>query len=194
MAATLQQLSRDDLGTLWRDRMPQDFPKEEIKPLSLLLSLYDRGQNRTFALTDGGETLAYAILEVPDRGDVWLLDYLAVSSAARGRGLGSRVLSLLPAVLPDARAVMAEIERIDCAPDADALEVRTRRKRFYLRNGLRETGVFTRADGGIDYEILSLACRSHAVGGDAADAMENIYRTFFRPGEYTILSPEHACL
>ena len=93
MAATLQQLSRDDLCTLWRDRMPQDFPKEEIKPLSLLLSLYDRGQNRTFVLTDGGEALAYAILEMPDRGDVWLLDYLAVSSAARGRGLGSTVLS-----------------------------------------------------------------------------------------------------
>ena len=89
---------------------------------------------------------------------------------------------------------MAEIERIDCAPDADAFEIRTRRKRFYLRNGLRETGVFTQADGGIDYEILSLACRSHAVGGDAADAMENIYRTFFRPGEYKIFSPEPASL
>ena len=194
MQSRLKPLGRDDLIRLWHEQMPLDFPREEIKPLPLLLSLYDRGQNRTFALTDGGDTLAYAILEVPDRGDIWLLDYLAVSSAARGRGLGSTVLSLLPASLPGARAVMAEIERIDCAPDADALETRTRRKRFYLQNGLRETGIFTRADGGIDYEILSLACRSHAVGGDAADAMVNIYSTFFRPGEYEILAPEPACL
>lgn len=194
MQSRLKPLGRDDLIRLWHEQMPLDFPREEIKPLPLLLSLYDRGQNHTFALTDGDDTLAYAILEVPDRGDIWLLDYLAVSSAARGRGLGSTVLSLLPASLPGARTVMAEIERIDCAPDADARETRTRRKRFYLQNGLRETGIFTRADGGIDYEILSLACRSHAVGGDAADAMENIYRTFFRPGEYMIQSAASKCL
>lgn len=193
MAATLQQLNRDDLCTLWRDRMPLDFPKEEIKPLSLLLSLYDRGQTRIFALTDEQDILAYAILEIPDRGDVWLLDYLAVASRLRGQGLGGVILSQLPGALTDARAVLAEIERIDCAPDDTAHDIRTRRKRFYLSNGLLETGVYTQADGGVDYEILCLPCAEPVLGRSAAEAMEHIYSTFFTPDAYRIRSGEPVC-
>ena len=186
MQPTLQEIDREGLAALWHGQMPQDFPREEIKPLPLLLSLYDRGQTRAFALTDGGRTLAYAILEIPDTGDVWLLDYLAVARDMRGKGLGTRMLSLLPDSLPGVRAVLAEIERIDCAPDDAAWETRTKRKRFYLGNGLSETGVFTRADGGIDYEILCLACSAGVSGADAARAMERIYATLFAPGTYEV--------
>ncbi len=186
MQPTLKEMSREELITLWHEQMPQDFPREEIKPLPLLLRLYDRGQTRVFALTDKGQLLAYAILEIPDTGDVWLLDYLAVVRGLRGTGLGSRMLSRLPGQLPGARAVLAEIERINCAPDEDAWGVRTRRKRFYLGNGLSETGVFTRADGGIDYEILCLPCAARVGGADAARAMERIYATFFAPGTYEV--------
>lgn len=186
MQPTLQEMDREGLCKLWNEQMPQDFPRGEIKPLPLLLSLYDRGKTRVFALTEQERLLAYAILEIPDEGDVWLLDYLAVTRENRGTGLGSRMLSLLPERLPGARAVLAEIERIDRAPDGDAWAVRTRRKHFYLSNGLTETGVYTRADGGIDYEILCLSCRAGVTGADAARAMERIYATFFSPDEYAV--------
>lgn len=194
MQPQLETQGRDGLCAIWHNSMPLDFPQEEIKPLSLLLSLYDRGQCRVFSLTEGGSILAYAILEIPNQGDVWLLDYLAVTKASRGRGLGSTLLSSLRGVLPDIRALMVEIERIDSAPDSAARDIRERRKRFYLHNGLVETGIYTQADGGIDYEILSLPCQGSVVGGAAAEAMERIYQTIFSPGTYAVHPPVPTCL
>lgn len=189
MSYHLRTIDREGLISLFHGRMPLDFPEAEIKPLSLLLSLYDRGLNRSLVLSDGTQSLAYAILEKPLFGDVWLLDYLAVDGEARGRGIGSEVLSRLPAAVPEATAILAEIERIDAAEDEESRETRIRRKRFYLRNGLDETGVYTRADGGLDYEILSLPCRAHLTEDDVRAAMRRLYETLFPDGDYAILDP-----
>lgn len=189
MSYHLRPLDREGLVALFRERMPLDFPAAEIKPLSLLLSLYDRGLNRSLVLSDGTQSLAYAILEKPLHGDVWLLDYLAVDRDARGRGIGSEVLSHLPAAVPEATAILAEIERIDAAVDEESHMTRVRRKRFYLRNGLRETGICTQADGGLDYEILVLPCRASVTGGAACAAMRRLYETLFPDGDYAIFAP-----
>lgn len=81
---------------------------------------------------------------------------------------------------------MGEIERIDQAQNAEELQTRTRRKQFYLKNGFCETGIFTKADGGIDYEIICFSIRKELRDGEAACAMRNIYETFFAEGEYAV--------
>lgn len=189
MSYQLHILDREGLVTLFYERMPLDFPAAEIKPLSLLLALYDRGLNRSLIFSDDTQSLAYAVLEKPLYGDVWLLDYLAVDRDARGRGIGSEVLARLPAAVPEATAILAEIERIDAAEDEESRMTRIRRKRFYLRNGLKETGVYTQADGGLDYEILVLPCRENVTGDAARTAMRRLYETLFPDGDYAILDP-----
>ena len=79
-----------------------------------------------------------------------------------------------------------EIERIDQAQNAEELQTRTRRKQFYLKNGFCETGIFTKADGGIDYEIICFSIRKELRDEEAACAMRNIYETFFAEGEYAV--------
>ena len=71
-------------------------------------------------------------------------------------------------------------------PHAEELQTRTRRKQFYLKNGFCETGIFTKADGGIDYEIICFSIRKELRDGEAACAMRNIYETFFAEGEYAV--------
>lgn len=187
-AYSLRPLTWPQLYRVYTTRMQEDFPPEEIKPLALLERLYAEGVTRAFGLFDAEDRMpAYAIFEKPASMDVWLLDYLAVDKNARGSGLGSLMIQLFEAVLAtDVRAILLEIERLDCASDEAQAAVRVRRKRFYLKNHLYETGVFSVADGGMDYEILCLPLRAPLTMQETAGAMEVIYRTFFTEGMYAV--------
>lgn len=183
----IRRLGWSEIEKIYSLNMQEDFPAGELKSLKLLKSLYDKGSNAAYGLYDDEQKLkAYAIFEKPDKGNVWLLDYLAVNSSARGGGFGSRFLKEIGGLLEGVDSVMAEIERIEMAQDDVQREIRERRKRFYLKNGLIETGVYTNADADMDYEILCLPVKKQVSGKEAAEAMKNIYDTFFEPGTYEI--------
>ena len=192
--ATVRELTWQETEALYRTQMPSDFPREEIKPLSLLRALHDRGRNKTFAFSRAGDLLAYAMFELPETGSVWLLDYLAVVREARGLGIGGEFLRRFPVLVQGADAILAEIEQPAWAASPAEREKRERRKRFYLKNGLIETDVCTRADGGVDYEILCLPLRTAPRGQEAADAMERLYKSFFSPQTYEVFPPCPALL
>ena len=86
----------------------------------------------------------------------------------------------------DVDAVFLEIERIEKAEDEEQRLIRERRKSFYLKNGLKETNVFTVADGGLDYEILCLPVQKQIAGQSAGEKMNQIYETFFEEGSYEV--------
>lgn len=191
---TVRELTWRETETLYRTQMPLDFPPQEIKPLAMLRSLSTRGLNKTFVLSQNETLLAYAMFELPSEGQVWLLDYLAVVREARGLGIGGDFLHRFPALARDADAILAEIEHPARAESPAEREKRERRKRFYLKNGLIETDVCTRADGGVDYEILCLPLHRALRGQEAADAMERLYKTFFSPRTYEVFPPCPALL
>lgn len=185
----IKQLEWQQIEELFHTNMQEDFPAEEIKPLSLLSHLYEQQICRAYGFYDesGTKRLAYAIFDKPNVGNGWLLDYLAVDKNARGGGIGSRVLKEIRETLKEAEAILLEIERLDEAENDAQKTERVRRKHFYLKNGLVETGVYTVADGNIGYEILCLPIQKEVVGARAAKAMQNIYEMFFKKGEYQIL-------
>lgn len=185
MKEQFSEIDFEGLKNLHSGRMRQDFPPEEIKPLELLKKQYQKGQCKAYVLSEGGEQKAYAIFQIPDRGNVWLLDYLAVSPKERGKGFGSKMISAIKNNVP-ADAVMLEIERCDLALTAKEEETRRKRKAFYLKNGVSETGVTTVADGGIGYEILCLKNGEKMTKESAADAMFALYETLFEKGEYSV--------
>lgn len=185
MTERLRELNFEELKKLYAGRMQNDFPFSEIKPLELLEKQYKRGQCKAYELILGGEPKAYAVFQIPDEGDAWLLDYLAVISSERGKGYGSKMLSAIKTDLP-AGAVMLEIERTDLAANGEELETRTRRKAFYIKNGVTETGVTTVADGGIGYEILCIEKGEKKDSAHYANAMLKIYETLFKKGEYSV--------
>lgn len=187
----VRQLSWEETKYLYNTNMQQDFPTLEIKPFGMMEDLHRKGLNESYGLWKENETelSAYAVFEKAHQGNVWLLDYFAVDREKRGLGLGSIFLDQLRAVLKDGAAVDAvflEIERIEKAEDEEQRLVRERRKSFYLKNGLKETNVFTVADGGLDYEILCLPVQKQIVGQAAGEKMNRIYETFFAEGSYEV--------
>lgn len=125
------------------------FPEIERKPMSLIETLSAQGKMEILAIVEEGKFLGLAINMMA--GELALLDYFAIVPERRGGGVGSRSLKLLLERFCD-RKYIFEIEKQDAQAE-NALE-RKRRKEFYLRNGLRETGIFVNVYG-TDFELLT---------------------------------------
>ena len=67
-----------------------------------------------------------------------LLDYFAIEKSFRGQNLGTEALALLKKRY-EGRRFFLEIELSELEGPGQGLRIR--RKQFYLRNGMKETGV-----------------------------------------------------
>jgi len=99
-----------------------------------------------------------------------------VEKSLRDQGLGSRFLqALIGGPLRDLNCALLEVDDPDYAPDPYEKEIRRHRLRFYLNNGLKDTGarvvVFH-----VEYRILALPVGRIPVGEDALNAYLSIYR------------------
>lgn len=125
------------------------FPKQERKPFALVRHSVRRGRMVLFAQWEGAQLLGFAAV-IPFE-DLVMVDYLAVSKQARGKGTGSQLMQQVCGHYADKKVVLL-IERLD--EQADNAQQRIARRRFYLKNGFASTGLFTSGAGG-DMEVLS---------------------------------------
>ncbi len=142
------------------------FPEDEKKPFDYMMSLVREGKMEILAIEEDG-TFAGLCITVAGGNDTFILDYFAVSKERRSAGIGGRALKLLLDNYRDKKLIF-EIEKPD--PAADNAVDRDRRKSFYLRNGVKETGVFANVyntdfelltnDGNLNYEEYVDALRS----------------------------------
>lgn len=132
----IQQLSSKELLEVYRDTAPAHFPADELKPVSAIEALLEKGSYIGLGLFDKAEHLmGYALfLTVPDL-DVILLDYYAILTSYRDLGLGSIFLQKIRVHFHDFRGILIETEDIDCASNEEELSERTRRNDFYRKNG-----------------------------------------------------------
>lgn len=125
------------------------FPKEEKKSWDLMEGLAEEGKMELLAVTEDDRFVGLA-LNMLD-GDLALLDYFAISPKLRCGGFGGRTIRCLLEKFAGKKYIF-EIEKQD--PQAENAEDRRRRKQFYLRNGLRETGLFVNVYQ-TDFELLT---------------------------------------
>ena len=112
------------------DLYDKAFPEQEKKPLQVMENLVADGKMEQ------------------DRA---LLDYYAIVPEKRNYGYGSRGLEALLKKFKNHKYIF-EIETQD--EKAENAEERKKRKAFYLRNGLQETGLFVNVYD-TDFEILT---------------------------------------
>lgn len=130
------------------------FPAAERKPFEIILEKRQEGAVEILALeTEDGEFRGLAISVLYK--DMVLLDYFAVSPKQRGHGTGSAALRLLKQRYADKRFFL-EIERTGVEAE-NALQ-RSRRKEFYLRNGMTVTPLLVELFG-TEMEILTASCQ-----------------------------------
>jgi len=128
----LQLLNKDGLTAVYQNEMVADFPKAELKPLSAMLRLMDLGRYDPLAAIDGGETVGYAMMWLPQDRTGALLEYLGVLRGRRNGGLGGQILELLAARYGQLFGE-AEAPGPDASPEEN--DLRRRRIAFYQRNG-----------------------------------------------------------
>lgn len=150
----MEKLEPGQIREIYRKRILRDFPRDEIKPLQVILNAEKRGRYLCMGLRDEEEITAYAFfVTLPDCA---LLDYYAVREDLRGQGTGSRFLqAMIPHLKELFSCVLLESEDPEKARNAGDMETRSRRLRFYLKNGLADTGI-TACVWGVDYRILAL--------------------------------------
>lgn len=112
------------------------FPRAERKPFLMMKRMAKKGKMEMLVLLDEGKTIGLAV--TVRYQDIVLLDYFAIARSCRGKAYGSEALKMLKERYKEQRFIL-EIE----LPDEHAWNQneRIRRKKFYLRNGMLETGV-----------------------------------------------------
>lgn len=111
------------------------FPAAERKPPAFLAGAAGRADYRLLAICANERMAGFAAVYAPPRGQVHLLEYMAVEPALRGRGVGA---ALFKAVTHRCAGtpLLLEVESEEAGSGADAL----RRKAFYRRMGCRQLG------------------------------------------------------
>ena len=140
----VQLLSLPQVRDLYAERMVRDFPRNELKPLSMIERALARGDYACYGAARGEEVLAYAFFVLQRDGEARcaLFDYYAVRADLRDHGVGSAFIqALIEGPLAGLDCVLLEVDDPAFAPNARELEIRNRRLDFYLRNGLSDTAV-----------------------------------------------------
>ena len=166
----LEILSERELETLYRQRVREDFPPDELRPFSSMQYLLKQNAYRCYVYREDGEIRAYAML-ILSHG-VALLDYFAVAPHCRGQGVGSRFLRELKNSSREFQVpyVLIEAESEESAETPEQLTERQRRFRFYNNCGCILTPVFSFLFG-VEYQILLLPL------GDALPDSETVRKT-----------------
>lgn len=176
-------LSYDDAAKLYTGVLADDFPPEELRPLTWMEPLMASGAYRAYLLCDGETPVAYAFLCKSPSENIYLVDYLAVFAPYRGKGVGTALLAALRSELSAADALLFEVDHPDFS-DSEAERIkRERRIAFYQRGGAMDTGVRT-CVWGCEFQVLCLPRAESLPGGDLAATLDGIYRIMFPPDFY----------
>ena len=183
---SMETLSFARIRALYRERMTQDFPPDELKPLSMIELAYSLGEYVCYGAVSGDEILAYAyFVKLKEQGRPYaLFDYFAVKQELRGQGVGSRFLqALIAGPLREMDCVLLEVDDPVCADTPEEAVKRSRRLAFYLRNGLRDAEVKATVYG-VQFKILALPVGRLISKAEAKEKYAALYRALMPPKLY----------
>ena len=180
MGHCIEELSLTEVRCLYKERMVYDFPENELKPLNMIEASLARGTYSCLGMkNEEGAILAYGFFVrlTREKEEIRLFDYLAVRQDLRDKGLGSAFLQELSRRhLKDTVLLLLEVDDPARAPGPEEKRHRERRLSFYLRNGLRDTGVTARVFGA-DFRLLEFPLSSIHAPLEISGAYEALYRS-----------------
>ena len=172
----LQKMDKEQVQNVYENHMKKDFPADELKPLSFIFTMMERGVYDCLGFYEGGELKAYAFFVMDFRWQVGLLDYLAVCEPYRGVGIGGKCLTEMKVYYKDKKGILLECEKVEKAKDMEETRMRKRRIEFYVGNGCVETKVCSRLFG-VEFTILYLPVREAKI--EVFEELDRVYREMF---------------
>ena len=168
-------LTLPEVRELYRKRMKNDFPGNELKSLAVIEKVFSEGRYLCYGIREGTDILAYAFFVLTE--DLYMLDYFAVRKDRRGSGIGSGFLKALNSrCLGEAACVLVEVDDPFFAGNAEEKKTCERRPAFYLGNGLLDTGARARTFGA-DFLILEFPKGKLHSRAEADEFYSRIYRS-----------------
>lgn len=139
----LKNMSILDIVNTYNEHMVRDFDSEELKPIDKIKSLFKEDKYIGLGLYEGDDLYGYAFFASDDDKKMLLLDYLAVVSEHRSKGLGSDFIGQIKEFLTDYTGILAEVEDPRKFANEDDKLMKEKRVNFYLKNGLRKTSFYS---------------------------------------------------
>ena len=168
-------LTLPEIRELYRKRMKNDFPGNELKSLAMIEKVFREGRYLCYGVREGADILAYAFFALTE--ELYMLDYFAVKKDLRGSGIGSGFLKELNSYcLREAACVLVEVDDPFFAGNDKEKKICERRLAFYLGNGLLDTGARARTFGA-DFLILEFPRGKPHSQAEAGEFYSRIYRS-----------------
>lgn len=169
----LQRLDENQITKLYQEHMVVDFPKDELKPLNMILKSVQEGFYDCFGLFENEKIVGYTFMVKQENS--YLIDYIAIFPEHRNKGVGANLLTLIDDYLGDADRIIGEVEDPAYTADEEQKTLQTRRLGFYLRNNCYDTGLRVECFG-VKFIILEAGnkkCRDK-------DEVWDLYSLFYK--------------
>lgn len=167
----IRHLSPLELKTIYHQHMKDDFPADELKPLTSIEHQMKKGQCFCLGYAIEGKLCGYAILEHCHFNRCLLLDYFAIFHELRATGLGSQFLQELLLYFKDWQAILIESETVTNSTSAKRLT-------FYQRCGARITSIQVHLYH-VDYHILILMIQEEMADEQILTALQQLYQAVY---------------
>lgn len=125
------------------------FPKNERMPFPMMVAM-SKLWNTDFLGFYEGDTLCGFVYLAHNSKIVFVM-FLAVDKTLRSKGYGSAILQEIQNKYPNKKIIIS-IE--PCDPKCPDIELRKRRKDFYMRNGYKETGYLMKLNSVVQEIII----------------------------------------
>ena len=134
-----RNLSISDIEFIYKNYMINDFPKDELKPLSMIKKSISKNQYVCLGIYSHEELSGYAFFVCLDK--FCLLDYFAILSDRRGTGIGSSFLELLKNEMSEfdivkSIHVMKSLKHIQVFIKVFFLQQHTKNSSIYMNSNL----------------------------------------------------------
>ncbi len=162
---SIRRLDFEELCLLHKNCIQRDFPKNEVRPLSMVKRLAKKGLYIAYGAYNENVLIAYATFFNLPNGSVVLLDYLAVQPQHRGKGIGSSFFkefkSIVKSEFTNAKLIAIECENPEFSTTNKEKLIREKRIAFYKQNGARLTNSKLYAFG-VNYNLLALQLENNS--------------------------------
>ena len=140
------KLKNTDVKDIYFD----SFPKNERMPFLMMVAMSKLWNTEFLGFYDGDTLCGFVYLA--HNSKIVFVMFFAVDKTLRSKGYGSAILQDIQNKYPDKKIIIS-IE--PCDNDDPDMELRTRRKDFYMRNGYHETVYMMKLNGIVQEIIIS---------------------------------------
>lgn len=175
----IRLLNDEERHYIYHEHLQKDFHHSEVKPYALVEKLVKEQKYLCYGLWDDEELKGYALFVKGTDGPTLLLDYFAVLNAYRSQGIGRKFIQAIQENMSkDKLTLIAEVENPAYASDERSRDLMNRRIQFYIRNGFKQSKVWSRVFTD-EYMIIYYNEKPYRDGDSLVMELKQLYQEIF---------------